>query len=306
MHKICIYNLVVCLAAAFLPVMAGATPQPKTDLDDLNMYAIDNDPPVRLLRYSFNYHTYMVIADLVDQHGDTPIDLEALCFIPSGPDKGFYAATNRDDYDMPAILYKIEPLTGACYKYDNDIGYPYVVGMVAVQTAPGVWSIVATQGGGDDTALITIDPANGVGTEIMALSKTYEGLAMARDGTLYGMALDSDDDSQLFIIDPSSGSETNVGPARDRGRIESLEFGFGEVVDAIDTEGLVPPSWTANGVLMGFSDGDNEFLIINPLNGDMVPYAPPFLDGTTTDGEGIALFTLRQDPYSAVLADIFD
>jgi hypothetical protein len=306
MRKNSIYNLAACLAAAFLPVMAGAAPQPKTDLHDLNMYAIDNDPPVRLLRYSFYSETYMVIANLVDQHGDTPIDLEAICYIPSGPDKGFYAPTNRNDYDKPAILYKIEPLTGDCYKYDNDIGYPYVVGMVAVQTAPGVWSILATQSGGDDKALIMIDPATGVGTEIMELENTYEGLAMARDGTLYGMALDSDDDSQLFIIDPSSDSETSVGPAMDRGRIESLEFAFGEVVDAIDTNGLVPPSWTMNGLLMGFSDGENEFLIINPLNGDMVPYAPPFLDGTTTDGEGIALFTLRQDPYSAVLADIFD
>jgi hypothetical protein len=301
-----IYNLAVSLAATFLPVMAGAAPPPpKTDLDDLNMYAINNDPPVRLLRYSFNSGTYMVIADLVDQHGDTPVDLEAMCYIPFGPDKGFYASSNMDDPGDPSVLYKIDPLTGACYRYDNSIGYAYVVGMVAVQTAPGDWNIVATHGWGGDTALIRIDPANGVGTEIMALSDSYEGLAMSRDGTLYGIARNSAN-SQLFIIDPSSGSETNVGSAMGHGVIECLEFAFGEVVDAIDTDGLVPPSWTSNGVLMAFSDDENRFLIINPLNGDTVTYAPPFLDGTTTDVEGIVLFTLRQDPYSAVLADSFD
>jgi hypothetical protein len=303
---------------AFFPGLAFSASEPEstTDLDDIVMYAINNDVPNQLLRYSFAAVDAMPIGQVIDQNGYAPEELECLAYIPSGDHKGFYAASNIDDEDVHSVLVKIDPLTAACFRYPVEIGFGYTVGMIPVQNPiTGDWAILATHCGRTDNGsgpkeknLIRIDPATGKGAVVMSLDNLYEGLAQAEDGTLYGIRRfkeDGETNAQLWRIDPVADKEVQVGPDMNKGRIESLEFAFGDMAAAIETYGLVPPSWTKDGVLLAFSDSEDAFLIIHPQTGQVASYQTPFID-PATDAEGIVFFTSTTDPFGAVLADSHD
>lgn len=312
-----IYTLGVLVAVApDLPVLAGE-PETTTDLDDLVMYAVNNDEPNLLLRYSFASVDALVVGELNDQDGHALEELECLTYIPSGDHKGFYAAMNVDNKDDHSVLIKIDPLTASCYRYSDEIGFGYTVGMVADQNpVSGDWAILATHDGRTNSGsgpvernLIRIDPATGTGTVVMSLANLYEGLAQAEDGTLYGVRrfFEKEDKSnaELWRIDPAEVKELQIGLPMDKGKIESLEFAFGDVAAAIETYGLVPPSWTKDGVLLAFSDNKDAFLIVNPMTGQVANYVTPFID-PATDAEGLVFFTSKTDPFGAVLADSHD
>lgn len=309
--------------AALAAILAGlgapaAAQDDATDLNDLIMYAVNNDDPNELFRFSFASEEFMVIGEVIDQQGIHPEELEAMCYIPSGDHKGFYASCNLNNENVRSVLIRIDPLTAEAYRYENQIGFGYVVGMVPVQNPlTGKWEILATHDGRTDNGsgpveknLITIKLSNGKGTAVMSLANRYEGLAMAADGTLFGIRrfqVDEDDPivADLWTIDPIAGTETQIGPNMSVGKVESLEFAFGEMAAAIVTDGLVPDSWTANGVLLGFSDTQDAFLIIDPATGAKAEYVTPFI-APATDAEGLVFFVSRDDPFGAILADSHD
>ncbi len=299
---------------AVMGLSGGMVHAEKTDISDLVMYMVNNDEPNLLLRFAWDSDQVVIIGEIIDQNGNVVNDLECLTFIGDGPHKGFYAATNLDRKDR-ARLVKIDPLTAEAFTYPINIGAGYVVGMVAAaHPVTGEWSIFATHGAeGDPTNLIRIDPLTGGGDVIASLNGTYEGLALDGADRLFGIRrdFDNDDHGRLYRINPAAADpadiEVAVGPMMSWGKMEALEFAIGDLDIDIQTHGLVPGSWTKEGMLISYSDDLNQFLVVNPENGQTVAYDPPFDNlSLATDAEGLVFFTKRNDPFGAILANCFD
>ena len=219
----------IAIAAAALFATA-AFAAPRTGIEELVMYAIDADT-YELLRYTFHNDEYTRIGVVTDENGKVVEDVESLCFIPSGPNKGFYGGANFYN-ERHARLVKINPMDATGEMLPMTTGFAKTEGMVAAQNAvTGEWLILATTEGeyydDDDTegdpCLIRIDPATGRGTLIRTTAENFEGLAMAIDGSLMGIVKE-----KLYEIDVASGNDNGTSGEHDFGKTEALEWAFGD------------------------------------------------------------------------------
>jgi hypothetical protein len=149
---------------------------------------------------------------------------------------------------------------------------------------------------GDETIsiknLIQIDPATGLGEMVMQLDKKFEGLAQGPDGVFYAA-----NDNELWAIDLYYGTVGEIG-ANGHEEIEALEYAYGDYDPQVEVPGI-PASWTASGVLLGFSDADDAVLILNPATGEAVEYQCAI---DATDIEGMVFMTEMNDPYGWIVA----
>ncbi len=287
-----------------------------TTINEIFMYGVDADTN-KLLRYDLNADEFVTVGTVVNQFGNTVVDLEGMAYIPSGPHKGFYATTNFLDKN-PTRLVKINALDATAELYSQPVGFWKVTGLVPYQDpGTGEWSLLGTTKNTNKAdlkaKLISINPTNGTGTQLMDLGiMLMTGLAMDANGTLYGVdrglnlagEIPPGTDSDLYIIDPWSSPQTltHVAPLP-WNKVEALEFAFGKfgpVIDLSTVAGINPadPTWSAAGVLFGFSDAFDMLMIINPVTGAAVPYPGSF---TTLDCEGLVFCTVRDDPLYGVL-----
>ncbi len=265
------------------------------------MYAVDDDTD-ELVRYSFNEDEYVVIGEVVDDSGNLVDEIESLGYIPSGPHRGLYGVTNFDG-DLQTRLVKIDVFTGSTTVYPTVTGFGNVEGMVAVRaTGTNEWTLYAThrsatpQGGGGTKNLLRIDPATGLGSVVMNMGQRFEALAQGPDGTLFGAR-----GNKLWTIDPEAGTVLLIGQ-HGFADVEAMEFASGDYAPSVNVPG-VPPEWTANGVLFGFSDAQNAVIIINPATGQAVEWPCAV---NTTDCEGMVMLTIMSDPYGPIVANPSD
>jgi hypothetical protein len=164
-----------------------------------------------------------------------------------------------------------------------------ICGMVTMKIA-GKWQILAWDY--NDRELIYIDPETKTITFGFADPTELEGLAAGPDGQVYGNT-----DEALYAIDLAAGTVTLIGDCG-TGKMESLEFCFGDGAPPEVNAAGIPAAWTLNGVLMGFDDSGDELMIIDPATGNAMPYPCSF---STVDCEGIVTLTELQDPFTVVL-----
>jgi len=277
-------------------------PDKATEIEEVVMYGIDADT-YELLRYTFDTDEYVRIGVVTDHNGKVVEDVESLTLIPTGPFKGIYGTPNFYE-DKPSRLIRINPLDAMATMLPNSIlgGEGKVEGLAAVQDpGTGAWYLVAST---DKDTIELIDPATGIGTKIIDVDRNYEGLALAPDGTLYGSTKDP---AELWEIDLSSGNETRVGQMASFTKCEALEFAFGDDETRIkvpnDGADPVPDSWTDDGILFGFDDDADAFLIINMATGDAVQWFAAF---QTIDCEGMAFTTKTRDAWGVIVVDACD
>ncbi|MCH8006979.1 MAG: hypothetical protein IH888_12245 [Planctomycetes bacterium] len=205
---------------------------PSTDMKDVFMYGIDADT-FELLRYNLSTDEFVSVGVVRDEMGNIVKDVEAMAYIPYGPRKGFYGVTNFHDKN-PSRLVKINPLDASAEVSNPPIGFWKVTGLIAYQDpGNGQWSLIGatknTNKADLQAKLISINPDNGQGTEIMDLGiMMMAGLALDASGTLYGVdrglglagEVPPGTDSDLYIIDPWSAPQTltHVGPLPWKGR----------------------------------------------------------------------------------------
>ncbi len=284
----------------------AASAEPKTDITELVMYGIDADT-YELLRYTFHDDNYTRIGKVTDENDNVVEDVESLCYIPSGPYKGFYGGANFYE-ETPSRLVKINAMDARGVMLPQAVGFAKIEGMVAVlDGGTGEWFILATTQGeyyddGDtegDPCLIRINPATGRGTKIRETAENFEGLAMGLDGTVLGTYED-----ELYEIDLASGNDNRTSSGHDLGKTEALEWAFGDAgALGINTDGLCPGSWTTNGILFGFSDDEDALLIMDPDSGDAVKYPCSF---ATVDCEGLVFTTRIRDAFGEVVSEPCD
>ena len=291
-----------------LTATAHAAPKPDTTVNELFMYGIDADT-FELLRYEMATDTFASVGVVVDQNNNTVKDVEAMAYVPAGPYLGFYGMTNYND-KKPTKMVKINPLDATAWEYPDPVGFWKVSGLIAYQDpGTGEWSLIgATKHTGKadfQGKLIEIDLETGIGTEIQNLGITQMvGLAMDARGKLYGVdrgnnlpgEIPPGTESDLYEIDPWASPQVfkHLGPLP-WNMVEALEFAFGDFKAKIDCSAIpgVVPSWTMNGALLGFSDAFDMLMIVDPKNGNAVPYPGTF---STVDCEGLVFVTKRNDP----------
>ncbi len=296
-----------------LPATAHAAPQPDTTVNDLYMYGIDADT-FELLRYEMATDQFASVGVVVDQNNNIVKDVEALAFVPAGPYKGFYGMTNYND-TQPTKMVKINALDATAWEYPDPVGFWKVTGLIAYQDpGDGEWSLIgATKhtGQADFAAkLIEVDLETGLATELMDLGiMMMAGLAMDARGKLYGVdrglnlagEVPSGTQSDLYEIKPWDSPQElkHLGPLP-WNKVEALEFAIGDFKAKIDASAIpgVGNSWTTHGALLGFSDAFDMLMIIDPKNGDAVPYPGTF---NTVDCEGLVFVTMRTDPLYGAL-----
>ena len=279
----------------------GDPPQ-LTDINMVIMYGIDADT-YELLRYSFYDDEYVRIGVVTDQNDNVVTDVEGLAMIPHGPNKGLYGTANFYTA-QPSKLVRINALDATAWVYPAKIGSEKVEGLVAVQDqATYEWSLLGAHKL-PDSGLVEINPVTGIGTPVMATSERYHGLAMAPDGTLYGSTRDP---GRLWTIDLATGDEDLVGNIGSYNKVEALEHAFGDAEPRIKVplEGheVVPDSWTQDGILFGFDDDSDAFIIIGTQTGHTVEWVCSF---RTIDCEGLVFTTQQRDPFGPIVASAGD
>ncbi len=136
------------LGAVALLSLAGVAGGQVSGVDDIVMYGINNDPPVELVRYVFGTDLLTTVGVVRDQFGAIPPEMEAFTYIPAGPHKGYYASSNYDAWKRSRLI-KVNDLDASAYRYPNDVGFGFIVGMTAYQDGAdgGKWKIYATHRG---------------------------------------------------------------------------------------------------------------------------------------------------------------
>jgi len=155
-----------------------------------------------------------------------------------------------------------------------------------------------------DSGLVEINPVTGIGTPVMATNERYHGLTMSPDGTLYGSTRDP---GELWTIDLATGDEDRVANIGSYNKVEALEHAFGDSEPRIKVplvgHQVVPDSWTQEGILFGFDDDADAFIIINTQNGHAVEWVCSF---RTIDCEGLVFTTQYRDPFGPIVASAGD
>ncbi|MHC4216874.1 MAG: hypothetical protein ACYSU7_00305 [Planctomycetota bacterium] len=293
---------------------AYAEPAP-TAIEELVMYGVDADT-YELLRYTFNTDEYVRIGQVIDESGNVIEDMECLAYVPSGPFKGFYGASNFYEA-QPAQVARIDAMDASAEWLPQAAGFGKIDGMVTVQDpVTGDWTLLAStrysvEVDGDEDypdddgpCLIAIDMVTGRGTPVSIGIEHYRGLAISPDGELYGLSKDGD----LWTCQPNpfdvqDQQENKVG-ATGFDKIEALEWAYGDSVDAIDASVFgVPAAWTANGALFGFDDDADSLLILNPADGDSRKIDCAF---QTIDCEGMVFTTRFRDAFGAIVVEACD
>jgi hypothetical protein len=280
----------------------GDPPQ-LTDINEVVLYGIDADTH-ELLRYSFDTDEFAIIGVVKDLDGNIVTDVEGLAMIPDGPHKGLYGTANFYE-TRPSKLVWINARNANARVCPVGIGHAdKVEGLVAVQDQTTYeWFLLGSHKN-PDTGLITIDPATGTGTPLMSTSERYHGLALAPNGTLYGSTRDP---AELFTIDLETGDEERVGEIGGYTKCEALEHAFGDseprIKVPLEGHAVVPDSWTQDGILFGFDDDADAFLIIDSHTGHAVQWVCSF---QTIDCEGLVFTTQQRDPFGPIVASACD
>ncbi len=288
-----------------------------SNLDDILLYGINNDPPVELVRYAFSSDLLTTIGEVRDQFGFAPPEMEAFTYIPEGPNMGYYASSNYNAWTRSRLI-KVNDQDASAFRYPNDIGFGFIVGMTAYKDASGDWRIYATHRGkvrapadpstpgygsvSNLTNLISIDPVTGIGTHLHTITQAsataYQGLALGPDGLLYGVT--NIPKTTLRTMDPANGyaEAVVVELATANMKLEALEWCFGDfTAPAMDCSPDVPLGWTGQGALFTFSDEFDLFPAIDPVTGATQTIDCAF---KVTDAEGLVFFVPRTDPRNAV------
>lgn len=288
---------------------------PATTIEELVMYGVDADT-YELLRYNFETDEYVRIGQVIDESGDVVEDMECLAFIPSGPFKGFYGASNFYEA-QPAQVVRIDAMDASATWLPQTVGFGKIDGMITVQNpVTGDWVLLASTRysvevdndedypSDDGPCLISIDLVTGRGTPVSIGIEHYRGLAISPDGDLYGLSKDGD----LWTCRPNPADvqdqqEDKIG-ASGYDKIEALEWAYGDHMDRIDGSMFgVPDAWTANGALFGFDDDTDSLLIFNPATGDSQKIPCAF---QTIDCEGMVFTTQFRDAFGAIVVDACD
>jgi hypothetical protein len=286
-----------------------------TALEEVVMYGIDADT-YELLRYTFDTDEYVRIGQVADENGNIIEDVECLAYVPSGPFKGFYGASNFYEA-KPSRVARINAMDASAEWLPQTVGFGKIDGMVTVQNpVTGAWVLLASTRysvevdgsedypGDDGPCLVAIDLVTGRGTPVSIGIEHYRGLAISPGGDLYGLSKDGD----LWTVRPNptdvyDQQEDKVGPTG-FDKIEALEWAYGDGVARIDAAAFgVPADWTANGILFGFDDDVDSLLILNPADGDTRKIACSF---QTIDCEGMVFTTQWRDAHGAIVADACD
>lgn len=296
-------TLLTGLAGAAVITACSHAAEPTTSITEMVLYGVDADTH-ELLRYTFNDDKFDRIGLIVDQNGFVLDHPECLTYIPSGPNKGFYATSRaKDGTGGPDhTLAKIDGLTANCYVYPSQNTYKGHRGMTVMwDTVKNDWVIIAIAHNSWDMKLIVIDPATGANTLIFDLDDSYgeyEGLSgHPTPGMLFAITGD-----KLLEIDLATGVVTQVGDHTVWARTESLELALGDGGIGISIPG-VPAEYTKNGALFCFSDSENKMLIYNGEDGSFVEYACAF---DTVDCEGLVFMTKAQDPFGMITVEACD
>ena len=287
------------VTAPLLHAAGQGQPPQLTPIDDVVMYGIDADTS-ELLRYTFDTDSYARIGEVKDENNIAVTGLEGLAFIPRGPHVGLYGIANAGT--LIATLIRISPLNAEASVYPNQIGFDGAQGLVAVQDPDTLqWSLLGLTRNGGSSDLISIDPATGLGTLVVTTGREYVSLAW-RDGTIYA----TDEVPDLWTIDPGTGTETRIGAISDAdvGSVANV-IGDEELRIKVPSQGdgVVPDSWTMEGILFGYSDTDDALMIIQPSKGKAVEWPCSF---QTVDFKGMVFTTQLRDPYALILASAHD
>lgn len=296
-------SAIIALAALLLPraTAHGAgegNPPQLTDIDQVVMYAIDADTH-ELLRYDFGADEYARIGVVRSPGGIVVPNIESLAMIPRGPHKGLYAVANYHGI-LSARLVMISVLDATARPAPALIGFENVEGLVAVEDPDtSQWRLIGSAG---SPGLISIEPDSGAGSLLLATTNRYRGLTLAPDGTLYGIT-----NNALWTIDRDTGVETEVTEMDLDARYEALEHAFGDSSPRIKVPSsgatVVPDAWTMGGILFGYDVEQRRLVIINPVDGTMVPWAtslPPL------HIEGLAFTTTARDIIASIVAGAID
>lgn len=289
---ICIAALASILSPCS-PLVSTAGAQ-ATHIDQVIAYGVDADTN-NFLRYDFGSDDFTIVGQVAEADGTIVDDLECLTFVPSGPNKGFYAVRNYHEAAPPRLV-KINGFDATATVSGNSFSVGMVAGLVAHEETPGNWVLLGTTK--NPHTLMRIDPATGTGTTIHNLVNWYSGLAIDPDGLLYGVRKYTDD---LTTINLATGVETTLG-IHPSSKVEALEWVTGDDMQLIVAPGI-PSAWTLGGMLIAFSDTNNELLMMNSSTGDARSYPCSF---NTIDCEGLVVTTRKRDPYGVVIESPFD
>ncbi len=265
-----------------------------THIDDVIAYGVDADTN-NFLRYDFETDQFTIVGQVTEEDGTVVDDLECLTFVPHGPEKGFYAVRNYHEAAPPRLV-KINGFDATATVSGNSFSVGMVAGLVAYQETPGNWVILGMTK--NPHTLMRIDPATGTGTTIHNLVNWYSGLAIDPAGLLYGVRKYSD---VLTSIDLGTGVETILG-THPSSELEALEWVSGDSLQLIVAPGI-PSAWTLQGMLIAFSDANNELLMMNPSTGDARSFPCSF---NTIDCEGLVVTTRMRDPYGILIENPHD
>lgn len=293
-------------AAILVGLIAPSAAAQTTPVEELVMYTIE-DETHKLYRFVFATNTFQEIAVVRDEATETPIeDTEAMSFIPSGPYRGFYTSANSTAPSwMNRRLIKVNAVDGTAHIFDYPGGSAtfigYIRGSTPFEDGAGNWKIYGaqTRNSGTECRLVVIDPATGhlegAPLEIRDAAAPMqwvvcEGLATNTAGDLFAVEHRGDGAgkrTQLWQINRATGRATRIGGRIPFKRVECLELAYGDGSPPT-ISGLPSPadSWdSTTGVMLGYSDNDDAFLIFNAGTGAYVNF-------TTLNGAPIAFTAL--------------
>jgi hypothetical protein len=249
-------------AALFALLINAPSAGQSTALEEVVIYGIDGDTN-QLLRYTFETDSFIAIGSVQTAGGETVENTEALTWVPSGPAKGMYCVPR--DGSLSGTLLRINPLD-ATAEVVATCAFDDLTAMACMRVGPD-WVIMAWDY--NDDRIVAIDPVTGAAAGGFSIAREFEGFAIGPDGTFY-----ANTDTELFTLDLVAGTATSVGPTS-TDKMESLEFAFGDYDPQIDVAG-VPAAWTANGALLGFDDGTDAVMVIDPASGATVSFPCSF------------------------------
>ena len=283
------------------PAMTGLSTACATDsttIEDLVVYGVPQESQ-ELFRYDFGSDTFSTIGVVIDQFGRTVKDLKGLSYIPSGPDKGIYGASEEDPF--MDYLIKIDGLTADATLYSQAMGTGKISGMVAFESG-GEWYLLTAD---YNNELYSIDPTTGIGTFLCPLKNRYQGLAVDANGLVFATT----GGGAIWAINVparvggDSNAEWQVG-SHGNGGIEALEFAFGidePRISPADLPGIGDP-WVENGMLFTYGQGSGLF-IVNPTTGEAIPYPTSM---PNLDLEGLVFLPENADGWGMITVNACD